>query len=191
VQASDPLLFLAELALVCAVFTRLLRVSTLARALQVFYDDLVTFCQANALSVTELATVTTFFIGFLFFDLFCAFLEEDLADVVSYAILALIVLTLGSLALCLDLFVYFLVSSTGGAGPSFRSIATDLINNSLCLLRIFVCWTRYIFYDMQTEFIDFNLQYTDIANESMFPALEVGLLHAANEAQFFQPTASL
>jgi hypothetical protein len=44
---------------------------------------------------------------------------------------------------------------------------------------------------MQTEFIDFNLQYTDIANESMFPALEVGLLHAANEAQFFQPTASL
>jgi hypothetical protein len=32
-------------------------------------------------------------------------------------------------------------------------------------LRIFLCWTRYIFYDIQVETIDFSFHYIDYNNE--------------------------
>jgi len=32
---------------------------------------------------------------------------------------------------------------------------------ALCVLRVMLCWTRYIFYDMQVEFVDMALQHSD------------------------------
>lgn len=163
---SDWTLLVAELLLFLVLALRLARVSAITRLVSQFYDDLVTFCQQNGLSVTELATVLSLSLGFIFFDLFFAFGEEDLADVVSYGILLFVFITGLGLFLALDVFYYFMISGVGASSATARVVATDVVNNGLCLLRVFFCWTRYIFYDLQTELVDFTLQYTDVANET-------------------------
>lgn len=158
-------MLVAELGLLLVLALRLARVGTFSRVLNSFYDDVVTFCQQNGLSITELAVVFSLSLAFVAFDLFFAFGEEDLADVVSYGILLFICVTGVGLALALDVFYYFMISGVGASSVTLRAVATDVVNNGLCLLRVFFCWTRYIFYDLQTELVDFTLQYTDVANE--------------------------
>ena len=47
----------------------------------------------------------------------------------------------------------------------------DILNNFLSVLRIFLCWIRYIFYDIQVETIDFSFHYIDYSNETFLTSI--------------------
>jgi hypothetical protein len=170
----DPLLLLLELTLALFLCLSLERLGSLARVAQSQYDDVVTFCKQNGLSLVELAAVLTLGVGFVIFDLFVSAAEDDLTDVLGYGVFALVGLTVAFLVLATDVQLYLLVSAAGSGEATLRSVATDLVNNGLCLLRVFLCWVRYLFYDLQTELVDFTFHYSDLANEATFGALAVG-----------------
>jgi len=171
VEAWDPAMLLAELVILAATLGRLAQVGALARLAQTFHEDVVTFCQANGLSLTEIAMVVTLGLGWVLFDLFAAFAEDDIVDSLSYGIFAFVALTILLLAVGFDVLCYFLISGVGGGDVTLRGIGTDLVNNFLCLLRVVFCWLRYIFYDLQVEFVDFTFHYTDPASEASWADL--------------------
>ena len=57
------------------------------------------------------------------------------------------------------------MSNTSNGDITIRLLFFDILNNFLSILRIFLCWTRYIFYDIQVETIDFSFHYIDHSNE--------------------------
>lgn len=146
---------------------------------QTFYDDIVTLLKYNNISLTETAVTVTLAVGLVFFDIFLSFAEEDVIDTLNYLIFLFLVLTFVFLLLAVDLQYFFMVSNAGG-DLTFRVVCFDLINNLLCALRVFFCWVRYIFYDLQVELVDMTFQYTDAVNElSLASWFEV---HATNLA---------
>jgi hypothetical protein len=64
-----------------------------------------------------------------------------------------------------------------------RLVLADIVNFFLCLLRVMLCWTRYIFYDIQVEGIDIALQYTDESYLSLGGVSFASLFFAALESQ--------
>jgi hypothetical protein len=138
-QTADIGLVLAELLLFLGIGVRLLKIINLGKIHQLFYDDFITFCQQNGISVTEVVTLTSAAIGLLVFDIFFAFSEEDPADVLSYGILAFVGITILGLLLAMDVFYYFMISGVGSGSATARAVGTDLVNNVLCLLRVFFC----------------------------------------------------
>jgi hypothetical protein len=165
-QNLDLALLGIELLFVLFAIARITQLPSLARLVQPFYDDITTFCKQNGLSLTELAMLTALSVGFIFFDLFVTLAEDDIVDAFNYVVFLFVLFSVLSLVFALDVLVYFMVSGLSSGDLSLRVIANDIINNALCLLRIFFCWVRYIFYDLQTEFVDFTYQYTDTANEA-------------------------
>jgi hypothetical protein len=143
-----------------------------------FYDDLSTFCQQANISLTEVAAFTTTLVAFLALDAFLCSSDEDVADAVSALLMGLVLLLFVFLALGVDVQYYYMVSSAGSADPSARSALLDAANNFLCLLRIFFCWVRYIFYDLQVELVDFAFHYTDGVNDASLLGAQSGL-HAS------------
>jgi len=158
-------LLAGELSAVVLALAFLNRLTWLTRFSQTFYDDVVTFCQQNGLSLTEIAMLVTLSLGFVLFDLFAAYAEDDVVDTLSYIIFMFVCATILFLAFGYDIMCYFLVSGVSSGDLSLRTIGTDLVNNFLCLLRVIFCWLRYVFYDLQTEFVDFTFHYTDPAVE--------------------------
>lgn len=163
IQSVDPLLLVLELFFVSVVCFGLDRWVT-ANNKQLFYDDVVTLCKYNNISLTEVAVTTTLIVGFIFFDIFVSFAEDDVVDTLNYLILIFVILTFVFLLIAVDVQYFFMISNAGG-DITFRVICFDLINNLLCALRIFFCWIRYIFYDLQVELVDMTFQYTDSINE--------------------------
>lgn len=159
----DPILLLAELFVVAVAALGLDR-WVVSNNKQVFYDDLVTLCKYNNLSLTEVAVTLTLSVGFVFFDIFVSFAEDDVIDTLNYLILIFIILTFVFLIIAIDVQYFFMISNTGG-DLTFRVIIFDLINNLLGALRVFFCWIRYVFYDLQVELVDMAFQYTDSVNE--------------------------
>jgi hypothetical protein len=70
-----------------------------------------------------------------------------------------------------DIQYYYMISSISNGDLVFRVICFDVINNFLCVLRIFFCWVRYIFYDLQVELVDFSFHYVDSVNDLTVLAL--------------------
>lgn len=175
----DLALLGVELLFVLFAIVKLAQLPSLARLVQPFYDDITTFCKQNGLSLTELAVLTALSVGFIFFDLFITLAEDDVVDAFNYIVFLFVLFSVLGLIFALDVLVYFMVSGLSSGDLSLRVIANDIINNVLCLLRIFFCWVRYIFYDLQTEFVDFTYQYTDTSNEatlfSFFSTRSTGL----------------
>lgn len=163
IQSVDPILLLLELFLVSVVCFGLDR-WVVANNKQLFYDDIVTLCKYNNISLTEVAVTTTLIVGFIFFDIFVSFAEDDVVDTLNYLILIFVILTFVFLLIAVDVQYFFMISNAGG-DITFRVICFDLINNLLCALRVFFCWIRYIFYDLQVELVDMTFQYTDSVNE--------------------------
>lgn len=133
-------------------------------ARQLFYDDLVTLCKYNNLSLTELAVTVTLTVGFIFFDIFVSFAEEDVFDTLNYLILLFLILTFVFIVIAVDIQYFFMISNAGG-DFTLRVVCFDLINNVLCAFRVVFCWIRYIFYDLQVELVDMTFQYTDAVND--------------------------
>lgn len=130
------------------------------------YDDVVTFCQVRGVSVTEVFGLVTFALGFIFFDMFVSLAEDDSLEALSYVFAAVIVCAVILLFLAADVQFYFLISSISGGELTLRILYTDVVNNGLCLLRVFFCWIRYIFYDLQAELVDLAFHYTELGDEA-------------------------
>ncbi len=134
------------------------------------YDALVTLCQQRGLSVAEIFSLVTFVAGFLVFDMFVIMAEDDALEAISYMFGGVIVAALVLLLLAVDVQYYFMISAISSGEATLRVFYTDIVNNALCLLRIFFCWIRYLFYDLQAELVDFVFHYTETAEESLLEA---------------------
>lgn len=116
-----------------------LPLTSVYKSMRTFYDDLVTFCKQNSLSVVEVLTVTTVMLGFCIFDLFASVSEEDVVDTISNALFVFVLVLFAALLLAVDIQYIYMVSSVSGGDFTIRVILSDLVNNFLCALRIFFC----------------------------------------------------
>jgi hypothetical protein len=147
------------------------KVGALFSNVKVFYDDIITFCKTNNVSLVEVGVFFSFFLGFIIFDIFLSGVDEDVTDVFSYFMFMFVILLFFFLILGTDIQYYYMISSISNGDLALRVICFDVINNFLCMLRIFFCWVRYIFYDLQVELVDFSFHYTDSVNEATILAL--------------------
>jgi hypothetical protein len=102
------------------------------------YDDFVTFCQTNNISLAEFGALTTMALGLVCFDFFLAFTEDDPTEVFSFLVLALALAGGFGLILALDLQYFYMISALGGGNAAIVAF-NDLVANALCVLRIFLC----------------------------------------------------
>lgn len=166
-EALDPFLLVGELIAVCAVLGLLGTLLHQRRAWLGGYADLVTFCQQRGASLAEVGSLVTLYVGFIFFDAFVTMAEDDALEAISYVFICLISLALLLLIAGVDVQYYYMISSISGGELTLRLLYTDCVNNLLCLLRIFFCWIRYLFYDLQAELVDFSFHYTELAEEEL------------------------
>ena len=166
-ESLDPFLLLGELALVALLLGAGLTLAGRLRGAALGYADVVAFCQARSISLAETFGLLTFGLGFVLFDAFVTLAEDDVLEGVSYLFLGVIGLAVGLLAVAVDLQYYYMVSSISGGELTLRLLYADLVNNALCLLRIFFCWVRYLFYDLQAELVDLSFHYTELAEEGV------------------------
>lgn len=138
---------------------------------QVGYDDLVTLCQQRGVSAAEVLSLTTAAIGLCAFDAFVTLAEDDVLEAVSYVFGCIIALAVFLLLLAIDVQYYYMVSAISGGEATLRLLYADIVNNGLCLLRVFFCWIRYLFYDLQSELVDFTFHYTETAEEQALESL--------------------
>ena len=131
------------------------------------YADLVTLCQLRSISLAETFSLVTFVLGFIVFDAFVTLAEDDVLEAVSYVFAAVIGLAAVLLMLAVDVQYYYMISATSGGEATLRILYADVVNNGLCLLRVFFCWIRYLFYDMQSELVDLAFHYTELPEEGV------------------------
>lgn len=129
------------------------------------YQDFVAVCKSSGLSLTEIGVAITLGAGLLLFDIFVSLSEDDPTDTLGYGILILVMATFALWGLSVDVQAYYTLCCVGSGDLTARLILTDVLNNFLCVLRIFFCWVRYLFYDFQVEAVDMAFHYTDVAND--------------------------
>jgi len=166
VYSVDLAILLVEVLAFIAVLNFAARATALFANTRVFSDDIVTFCKSNNISFTEVGVFFSFFLGFLIFDIFVCGVDEDVTDVFSYLMFIFVILLFFFLILGTDVQYFYMISSISNGDLTLRVVGFDVINNFLCMLRIFFCWVRYIFYDLQVELVDFSFHYTDSVNEA-------------------------
>jgi len=165
ILSVDPALLFAELLALALILFVAPRPTSFRLRRRGGYDDVVTFCQTNNVSLTELGALTTLTLAFVGFDFFLAFVEDDPTEVFSCLVLALAVAGGLGLVLAFDVQYFYMVSALGGGNAALVAF-NDLVANALCVLRIFLCWTRYIFYDFQVEALDWTFHYVEGAGEA-------------------------
>lgn len=117
---------------------------------------------SNALSYYELIGFTTSACLLLIFDIIAATFDEDIADMAFCLVFFFVFTTvIGFMYGVGFVKAYASLSPVSNGESSKRLYLSDIINVFLCLLRVFLCWTRYIFYDLQVEHVDMALNYTD------------------------------
>jgi hypothetical protein len=135
----DWLLIIVECLFLVFLLNFSSRVVDLFSNIRIFYDDIITFCKLNNISVTEVGVFFSFFLGFIVFDIFICSVDEDVTDVFSYFMVTFVVLLFFFLILGTDVQYYYMISSVSSGDLTTRVIAFDVINNFLCILRIFFC----------------------------------------------------
>jgi len=185
VLAFDPALIALEVFLVFFVGAPLAS-SLSKRATQGSgaYQDFVAACKSTGLSLTEVAVAVTLVAGLLLFDIFVSLSEDDPTDTLGYGILILVIATFALWGLSVDVQAYYTLCCVGSGDLTTRVVLTDVLNNFLCVLRIFFCWVRYLFYDFQVEAVDLAFHYTDVANDlSPLTLLEGGAWFAPEPSE--------
>jgi hypothetical protein len=148
------------------------------------YQDFVAACKSSGLSLTEIGVAITLGAGLLLFDIFVSLSEDDPTDTLGYGILILVIATFALWGLSVDVQAYYTLCCVGSGDLTTRLILTDVLNNFLCVLRIFFCWVRYLFYDFQVEAVDMAFHYTDVANDlSPLTLLEGGAWFAPEPSE--------
>ena len=115
----------------------------------------------SGLSLYECLGVTTAALALLAFDIFGATIEEDLMDSAAAAVLFFALASIFGVMLSLNIFFVYALTPVSGGEQLRRILVSDIMNFGLTILRVMLCWTRYIFYDLQVELVDLSLQYTD------------------------------
>lgn len=138
-EAADLGLLVVELALVGALIRGATTVLNAHASSAGGYADLITWCQGRAISVAEVFTSLSFFVGFILFDAFVTLAEDDVLEAVSYVFACIIILAVLLLVLAVDVQYYYMVASVSGGEPTLRTLYNDIVNNGLCLLRVFFC----------------------------------------------------
>ena len=87
--------------------------------------------------------------------------EDDVVDAVSLGVLALVAATIGAALLTLNALLAYVATPVGATDAWRKVVFDDAVNFGLYVLRVFLCWTRYIFYDVQVEGVDMALQQSD------------------------------
>lgn len=125
----------------------------------------ITTLIVNLLSYYEVVVITTSFFFIIILKLVLSVTEEDSYDLVALMILFFIVLLLISFYVSIGTIKsYFLLNSNSSGEVKKRLLFNEFVNTFLCVLRIFLCLTRYIFYDLQVELVDMVLNYTEDVN---------------------------
>ena len=130
-----------------------------------FYDNIVNLLKYNNISMLEMSITCTLFLVFNIFDISLSFTEDDSLDTFFYLILIFIITMFFFISIGMDIQYYYSMSNSSNGDVSLRLLFSDILNNFLGILRIFLCWIRYILYDLQVEMIDFPLHYVDYTNE--------------------------
>lgn len=138
-EALDLWLVLGELLLVAVLCVTFRATRVFFRVSQAGYDTLLTLCQARGVSFAEVTTVSTVVGGFLVFDFFVTLADDDLLEAISYSFALIISLAVCLLFLAVDVHYYYTISAVSSGAVTLRVLYTDLINNGLCLLRVFFC----------------------------------------------------
>ena len=140
VLAFDPALLLLEAFLAFFVGAPLVN-SLSKRATQGSgaYQDFVAACKNSGLSLTEIGVAVTLAAGLLLFDIFISLSEDDPTDTLGYGILLLVIATFALWGLSVDVQAYYTLCCVGSGDLTTRVILTDMLNNFLCVLRIFFC----------------------------------------------------
>lgn len=135
----DPFFFIFELLFLALIFSLFLVLTRQRLVAFQGYSDLVTLCQQRSISLAEVFSLLTFFVGFILFDAFVTLAEDDLFEAISYVFVSIIALAVVLLSVAVDIQYYYLISSISGGELTLRIIYADLVNNALCLLRVFFC----------------------------------------------------
>ena len=130
-----------------------------------FTRSLVTFSKRAHLSLVEFVALLSFSLMFLIFDVFFAFTEDDVGETVILYLASFLFVISFLVAFLLNVQYYYMLNAAGGSDLTLRLIYFDLVSNGLCFFRLFLCWVRYIFYDMQSEVVDFVTHYTELNND--------------------------
>lgn len=138
--AFDPALLLIEAFLVFFIGAPL-ATSLSKRATQGSgaYQDFVAACKSSGLSLTEIGVGITLGAGLLLFDVFVSLSEDDPTDTLGYGILILVIATFALWGLSVDVQAYYTLCCVGSGDLTTRLVLTDMLNNFLCVLRIFFC----------------------------------------------------
>ena len=99
----------------------------------------------------------------IIFDLMCSMSEDDWNDFILCGIAFILCFGFGGVIVGLGLGCPISLSPISGSG--LRAGCFDILNIFLCLFRIFVCFIRYVFYDLQLEVVDFATQFTEVSGE--------------------------
>jgi hypothetical protein len=130
---------MVEVACAAIVLNDALKLTNFYPTMRLFYDDIITFCQVNNLSVAEISSFLSLCLGFIIFDIFSCIVEEDVTDVFFYLMFCLVFGLFLFLTISVDVQYHYMISSTSAGDLSTRVIIFDIINNFLCVLRIFFC----------------------------------------------------
>ena len=161
----DVFLIILELVIVLFIFSLLFgKVSNFFITTK-FYDNILNFFKYNNISFLEFSITCTLFIFFYIFDIFLSFSEDDSSDTYFYLMLIFIVMMFFFLSIAIDIQYFYSMSNASTGDVTLRILFFDILNNLLSVLRIFLCWIRYIFYDLQVEAVDFSFHYIDYNNE--------------------------
>jgi len=138
-EGVDLWLVLAELAAAGWLILRFSANGQFWARAQSGYDAVLTLCQQRGISVAEVFSLVTFMLGYLVFDMFILMAEDDLLEAVSYVFGGVICAALVLLMLAVDVQYYYMISAISGGEATLRVFYTDVVNNGLCLLRVFFC----------------------------------------------------
>jgi hypothetical protein len=92
--------------------------------------------------------------------------EDDVLDSASLLVFALVLMTLGAAITSLGALLAYAATPVGAGSVWRKLVFDDVVNFALYALRVALCWTRYIFYDLQVEGVDIALQQSDALFDS-------------------------
>lgn len=131
--------------------------------------NLVNTFIVNCLSYYEIISIFSSYLVISVFFFALAIEDEDISDMLIFLIFIFLIFLLYGLLFSLGFIKCYFFLNSNNSGYVFRKkVSDDIINFILSLLRIFVCWIRYIFYDLQVDFIDMLLIYTEDINFEIF-----------------------
>ena len=104
-----------------------------------FYDNIVNLPKYNNISMLEMSITCTLFLVFNIFDISLSFTEDDSLDTFFYLILIFIITMFFFISIGMDIQYYYSMSNSSNGDVSLRLLFSDILNNFLGILRIFLC----------------------------------------------------